>query len=88
MDQGFYGDIESMGSVKRKNHLIDAGHMKEGSRLLPTGEGSIGGSHSRPMSSPSRAGQVVNGVCGGASHRGRLLQGGGRAVQIDHSSTS
>ena len=34
------------------------------------------------------AGQVVNGVCGGASHRGRLLQGGGRAVQIDHSSTS
>ena len=86
--QGLDGQIQAMGGAGGENHLLRGGHAKQSGGLLPAGKGHAGCLHGRPVSAPSGTGQPADGPGGGDGHFRRLLQGGGRAVQIDHSSTS
>ena len=86
--QGPNGQIQAVGGAGGEDHLFRGGDMKQGGGLLPAGEGNFGRLHGRTVSAPPGAGQLADGPGGGHGHLRRFLQGGGRAVQIDHSSTS
>ena len=88
LHQGFDGDVQAVGGVEGKDHPVRLGHVKEGGRLPAAGEGRLRRRHGGPVPAPAGGGQVVDGVGAGPGHRGGLAQGGGRAVQVDHSSTS
>ena len=88
LHQGFEGDVQAVGGVKGKDHPVRLGHVKEGGRLPAAGEGRLRRRHGGPVPAPARGGQVVHGVGAGPGHRGGLAQGGGRTIQVDHSSTS
>ena len=86
--QGFYRDVQAVGGVKGKHYPLRVVYVKQPGRRLPTGKGGLRSRHGRPVPSPARAGQIVDGPGRGSRHSGRLLQGGGGTVQIDHRATS
>ena len=86
--QGLDGDIEAVGGVEGKGHPLRVVHVEQPGRRRPAGKGSVRSRHGGPVAAPARAGQMVDSPGGGGSHAGRLLQGGGGAVQIDHRATS
>ena len=88
LDQGVNGNIQPVGGIEGKDHLLRLRHMEQRGRLLPAGKGGIRRVHGRPVASPAGAGQMVDGPGRCPGHAGRLLQSGGCAVQINHSATS
>ena len=88
LQQGADGDIQAVGGVEGKHHLLRVLQMEELRRGPAAGEGRLRRSHGGGVAAPPRGGQMVHRPGHGPGHGGRLLQGGGCAVQIDHNSTS
>ena len=86
--QRMNGNIETVGGVGGKHHLLGILHAKQLRCRLTAGKGGLCRPAGRQMASPARAGQISDGPGGGPGHRGWLLQRGSSAVQIDHSPTS
>ena len=82
------GDVQAVGCAGRENHLFRRLHVKQAGSQLPAGERRPGRLHGGRVASAPRACQGVHRLRHGLGHGRRLLQGGGRAVQIDHSFTS
>lgn len=85
---GFDGQIQRMGGIEGKDHVSGVLQMKEFGGCLSAGKGRISRQHGRFVPAPPGACHMLHGIGDGPPDRGRFLQGGGRAVQIDHQSST
>ena len=88
LDQGADGDVQTMRGIECENHLLRVFHMEEGCGLLTAPKGRLGGQMCRLMSPSARCGHGTDGPGYRCSYAGRLLYGGGRAVQVDQKSST
>ena len=88
LHQGTDGDVQAVGGVEGKHHLLGAFHAEEIGRRLTAGKGGLRRPSGGQMAAPAGAGQISHRPGRRPGHSGGLLQGGGGAVQIDHSPTS
>ena len=85
---GLYRQVQPVGGVVGQDDLLRPGHPKELCRLLPEGQEGPGGPAGGTVVPPAGTGHRPHRLRHGPGHRRGLLEGGGGAVQIDHSDTS
>ena len=86
--QGPNGQVEPVGGIEGEYHAPRVRDAEEVRRRLTAAERRLCRPHGRRVAAAAGGGQVAHGPCCRPGDRRRLLQGGGRAVQIDHSCTS
>ena len=82
------GDIQGVGGVLGENDPFRGFQAKELRCQLPAGKDGLLGPEGRSVPRASRVGAGEQSPVHGPDHGGGLLQRGGRAVQIDHQTTS
>ncbi|MPM66604.1 hypothetical protein SDC9_113514 [bioreactor metagenome] len=82
------GDVQPVGRVIGEYHVFRLGHVKQLCGRLPAGQGGLRRLERRLMPSPARACKMIHGIRNSPGDAGRLLQGCGGAVEINHTSTS
>ena len=78
------GDVQGLGGVGRKAHMVRPRAAQEPGHLLPDGEHRPGRGQRLLMGAPAAVAPGHHGRCHRLRHAGRLGPGSGRVIQIDH----
>ena len=87
-DQAFNSDIQSVGGVECENHLFRVFQPKQLRQLRAALESRVGSPGRSGIASPPRGAHRGQGLPHGGGDGSGLLEAGGRAVEINHASTS
>ena len=86
--QRLHRNIQRMGSVESKHHIVLAGNMKESRRFAAAAKGRFRRQPGFLISAAARRGHIMHGPLHSGSHSARFLERSGRRIQIDHNGTS
>ena len=81
------GNIQAMGAIGGEHHLLRAA-VEKLPRRLPAGKHHLRPSLRRPIAAPPRAGTGAHRPLHRPVNSGRLMEGGGTIIQVNHSTSS
>ena len=83
-DETVDGDVQGFGDVGGKDHVVRPGAAQELCQLLPAAVDRPGRRQGPAVGPPGGVAHGGQGLRHRLGHLGRLVQGGGRIVEIDH----
>ena len=87
MDQRFNGDVQAMGGIAGKHHLLWGRNVKQLRDLTAAAESRLGRRLGRGISAPARGGHSIHGLQHGLPDGRGLLECGGGTVKVNHAIT-
>ena len=84
VDKAIDGDVQRLGRIGRKNHMIRPLTSEKPCQLFPHSEHCSGGLQRPAVSAAGGVAHGGHGVQHSLRHLGRLVQRGGGVIQIDH----